>query len=61
MSTESAAEQNVQLVRVVDAILSVFLYQETDIEKTTEGVFELINSALQTANALVEDPNKGKS
>ena len=58
LSTESAAEQNVQLVRVVDAIFSVILHQENHIEKTAEGIFELIDSALKTANALLEDPNK---
>ena len=58
LSTESAADQNIQLVRIVDAMLSVFVLQEAHIDKISEGIFSLIMVAFDTAKALLEDPAK---
>jgi len=58
LATDGATDQNVQLVRIVDAILTVFTLQESNIEKISTGVFDLISVAFETAKGLLNDANK---
>jgi hypothetical protein len=58
LSTDGATEQNVHLVRIVDSIIAVFSLQECDIEKVSNGVFDLVCIAFETAKTLLDDPAK---